>query len=138
MPFDSSAGQLVLLRALKRQREHVLGAVDGVGTDDLRRHVLPSGWSCIGLVNHLSLDVERFWFQAVIDGDQIAIDEVLASSDNAWTLAPGSPSRQCFTGTGPTSIMAMGSAAIGGTRRADSQRASGNSWAGRRRAQIEP
>ena len=31
MPFDSSAGQLVLLRALKRQREHVLGAVDGLG-----------------------------------------------------------------------------------------------------------
>lgn len=91
MPFDSSAGQLVLLRALKRQREHVLGAVDGLGTDDLRRHVLPSGWSCIGLVNHLSLDAERFWFQAVIDGDQIAIDEVLASTDNAWNVSAGEP-----------------------------------------------
>ena len=57
MPLDPSAEQQVLLRALNRQREHVLEAVDGLGTDDLRRQVLPSGWSCIGLVNHLSLEV---------------------------------------------------------------------------------
>jgi len=91
MPLDPSAEQQVLLRALNRQREHVLEAVDGLGTDDLRRQVLPSGWSCIGLVNHLSLDVERFWFQAVIDGDQIAIDEVLASPDNAWNVSDEEP-----------------------------------------------
>ncbi len=91
MPSGPSAEQQVLLRALDRQREHVLAAVDGLGTDDLRRQVLPSGWSCIGLVNHLSLDVERFWFQAVIDGDQIAIDEVLASPDNAWNVSDEEP-----------------------------------------------
>jgi uncharacterized damage-inducible protein DinB len=91
MPLDHSAEQQVLLRALNRQREHVLEAVDGLGTGDLRRQVLPSGWSCIGLVNHLSLDVERFWFQAVIDGDQIAIDEVLASPDNAWNVSDEEP-----------------------------------------------
>ncbi len=91
MSLDPSAEQQVLLRALNEQREHVLAAVDGLGTDDLRRQVLPSGWSCIGLVNHLSLDVERFWFQAVIDGDQIAIDEVLASPDNAWNVSDEEP-----------------------------------------------
>ena len=91
MPLDPSAEQRVLLRALNRQREHVLEAVDGLGTDDLRRQVLPSGWSCIGLVNHLSLDVERFWFQAVIAGSQIAIQDVLASSDNAWKVSDGEP-----------------------------------------------
>ena len=43
------------------------------------------------MVNHLSLDVERFWFQAVIAGDQIAIEDVLASSDNAWNVSDGEP-----------------------------------------------
>jgi hypothetical protein len=50
MSSDPSAEQQVLLGALNRQREHVLAAVDGLGTNDLRRHVLPSGWTCIGLV----------------------------------------------------------------------------------------
>jgi hypothetical protein len=34
----------------------------------------------------LSLDVERFWFQAVIAGDQTAVEAVLGSSDNAWDV----------------------------------------------------
>jgi hypothetical protein len=55
--------------------------------NDLRRHVLPSRWTCLGLVNHLSLDVERFWFQAVIAGEAIAVEDVLGSSGNAWDLA---------------------------------------------------
>jgi uncharacterized damage-inducible protein DinB len=91
MPSDPSAEPQALLGALNRQREHVLEAVEGLGSNDLRRQVLPSAWSCIGLVNHLSLDVERFWFQAVIAGDQIAIDDVLASSDNAWNVSDGEP-----------------------------------------------
>ena len=91
MSADPSAEQQVLLGALNRQREHVLAAIEGLGTNDLRRQVLPSGWSCIGLVNHLSLDVERFWFQAVIAGSQIAIQDVLASSDNAWKVSDGEP-----------------------------------------------
>ena len=91
MPSGPSAERQVLLGALQRQREHVLEAVQGLGTNDLRRQVLPSAWSCIGLVNHLSLDVERFWFQAVMVGDQIAIEDVLASSDNAWSVGEGEP-----------------------------------------------
>lgn len=91
MSAGPSAEQQVLLGALNRQREHVLAAVEGLGPSDLRRQVLPSGWTCIGLVNHLSLDVERFWFQAVIAGSQIAIQDVLASSDNAWKVSDGEP-----------------------------------------------
>ena len=43
------------------------------------------------MVNHLSLDVERFWFQAVTAGNQIAIEDVLASSDNAWNVSDEEP-----------------------------------------------
>lgn len=68
MPSEPSAEEQVLAGALNRQREHILEAVQDLRADDLRRPVLPLGWSCIGLVNHLSLDVERFWFQAVIAG----------------------------------------------------------------------
>jgi uncharacterized damage-inducible protein DinB len=94
MPSDPSAEQRVLLSALNRQREHVLEAVEGLAPNDLRRQVLPSAWSCIGLVNHLSLDVERFWFQAVTAGNQTAIEDVLASSDNAWNVSDEEPAEE--------------------------------------------
>jgi uncharacterized damage-inducible protein DinB len=50
-----------LLTWLRAQREHVLQAVDGLPDEALRRPVLPPGWTCLGLVQHLTLDVERFW-----------------------------------------------------------------------------
>ncbi|WSC24034.1 DinB family protein [Streptomyces sp. NBC_01387] len=76
-----------LLSVLDGQRRHVLGILDGLDADGLRRPVLPSGWSCLGLVQHLALDVERFWFRAVAFGDQEvigALDEI----DNAWQVEP--------------------------------------------------
>ena len=81
--------QQVLLGAVNRQREHVFEALEGLDRHDLQRQVLPSGWTCLGLVNHLSLDVERFWFQAVIAGEQSVVEDVLTSSDNAWDVGAG-------------------------------------------------
>ena len=49
-----------LLFYLSAQRKHVLGILEGLDEDALRRPVLPSGWTCLGLVQHLALDVERF------------------------------------------------------------------------------
>ncbi|MEU3983372.1 DinB family protein [Streptomyces sp. NPDC026672] len=79
-----------LLRALRGQRRHVLGILDGLDEDALRRPVLPSGWNCLGLVQHLALDVERFWFRAVVAGDEEVISG-LPSGDEAWIVAPGVP-----------------------------------------------
>jgi Protein of unknown function (DUF664) len=87
MPSATSKEHEALLRALTGEREHILAALEGLGVEDLRRPVLPSRWTCVGLVNHLSLDVERFWFQAVIAGDQTAVGDVLGSSGNAWDVA---------------------------------------------------
>ncbi|PRY17945.1 DUF664 domain-containing protein [Kineococcus rhizosphaerae] len=67
------------------QREHVLGIVDGLDEQDVRRPVLPSGWSCLGLVNHLALDDERFWFPLVVAGEP----ELVATFDpglDAWDV----------------------------------------------------
>ncbi|QOV40842.1 DUF664 domain-containing protein [Streptomyces ferrugineus] len=79
-----------LLRVLDGQRRHVLGILDGLDGKDLRRPVLPSGWHCLGLVQHLALDVERFWFRAVLAGDEEVI-RVLTSGDDAWKVAPEVP-----------------------------------------------
>ncbi|MFF8406265.1 DUF664 domain-containing protein [Streptomyces sp. NPDC014846] len=79
-----------LLRVLHGQRRHVLGIVDGLEAKDLRRPVLPSGWHCLGLVQHLTLDVERFWFRAVVAGDEDVI-RGLPSGDEAWRVAPDVP-----------------------------------------------
>lgn len=65
---------------------------EGLDDDALRRVVLPSGWCCLQLVQHLALDDERFWFRGVVAGDQGVIDDVLASGDDGWSLAPGTSS----------------------------------------------
>jgi hypothetical protein len=74
------------------QREHVLGILEGLSEDDLRRPVLPSGWTCLGLVNHLALDVERFWFRAVAAGEQVE----LGDGDAAWRVGPDVPAQAVF------------------------------------------
>lgn len=77
-----------LLSFLDGQRRHVLGILDGLDAGALRLPVLPSGWSCLGLVQHLALDVERFWFRAVFAGDPAVIG-ALDDIDDAWQVAPG-------------------------------------------------
>src|SRR5579875_3625575 len=79
-----------LLSALTKQRNHVLGILEGLSDDDLRRPVLPSGWNCVGLVNHLAFDVERFWFQAVMAGSETVING-LAAAGNAWQVPADFP-----------------------------------------------
>jgi hypothetical protein len=74
-----------LLTALRTEREHVLGVLDGLSDEDLRRPVLPSGWSCLGLVRHLAVDVKRFWFRAVFAGEQVELE----SGDGGWRVPDG-------------------------------------------------
>ena len=82
-----------LLATLGAQRRHVRGIVADLSEVDLRRPVLPSGWSCLGLINHLALDVELFWFRAVVGGQADAIEE-LATSPDAWQVGPDVPAYQ--------------------------------------------
>jgi Protein of unknown function (DUF664) len=75
----------LLLTSLNDQRQHVLGILDGLPDEALRRPVLPSGWTCIGLVHHLALDVERFWFRNVFAGGPVE------QPADAWTVGPEVP-----------------------------------------------
>lgn len=49
-------------------RATVLHKIDGASDDDLRASPVPSGTSMLGLVKHLAY-VERWWFQAVVAGE---------------------------------------------------------------------
>lgn len=82
---------------LDAQRRHVLGILEELPEADLRRSLLPSGWTMLGLVQHLTLDVERFWFSAVVAGDQRAIDG-LATRDDAWHVSTDVSSAEVLEG----------------------------------------
>lgn len=71
---------------LGEARTHVLGIIDGLDDAQLHEPVLPSGWSCIGLVNHLAVDVERFWFRAVMADDRTAWASFERSDGLAWEV----------------------------------------------------
>jgi hypothetical protein len=83
--------RLVLLDQLASERRHVLGILDGLTEEQLRAPMLPSGWSCASLVQHLALDVERFWFRQVMPGvtDLEPVPGSFADLEDAWVLGPG-------------------------------------------------
>jgi hypothetical protein len=63
-------GQLertALLGFLDAQRRSVLAIVEGLDDAAIRNHVVPSGWSPLGMIEHLT-GAERFWFQRVVAG----------------------------------------------------------------------
>jgi hypothetical protein len=82
-----------LLSSLSNQRAHVLGILEGLPEEALRRPVLPSGWTCLGLVQHLASDVERFWFRRVVAGEPDDSDEI-----NAWQVGSDVPADAVFDG----------------------------------------
>ncbi|HEU0212619.1 MAG TPA: DinB family protein [Jiangellaceae bacterium] len=52
---------------LQAQRSSVLAIVDGLGERDMHRPVVPSGWTPLGMIEHLT-HAESFWFERVITG----------------------------------------------------------------------
>ena len=83
----------LLLSSVNDQRDHVLGILDGLSEEALRRPVLPSGWTCLGLVQHLAIDVERFWFRDIVAGQQI---EPRESDAAVWQVAADVPAQAVF------------------------------------------
>ena len=56
-----------LLWFLRAQRGSVLAILDGLGEDVLTTPVLPTGWTPLGMVEHLGY-AERHWFQEIVTG----------------------------------------------------------------------
>ena len=74
---------------LDQQRNHVLGILEGLTDEQLRRPVLPSGWNCLGMVRHLALADEHYWFRCVVGLAAIERmwDEEREGPDEVFTLA---------------------------------------------------
>ncbi|WP_174248403.1 DinB family protein [Streptomyces hoynatensis] len=82
--------------ALDQQRAHVLGILDGLSEEELRRPVLPSGWSCLGLLRHLTLDDELFWFAGVIAGEPDVAERLRAGAETHWSVPEGMTAAEVF------------------------------------------
>ncbi|WP_329457355.1 DinB family protein [Streptomyces sp. NBC_01497] len=70
---------VALQHFLDAQRSSVLAIIDGLTDEQLRTSVLPSGWTPLGLIQHLG-DAERHWFQSVACGS--AVDLPWAEDDD--------------------------------------------------------
>ena len=87
----------VLQDSLAEVRRHVSGIVAGLSDEQMRLGVLPSGWTFVGLVSHLALDVERFWFRAVMTGDP-----------RAWeSFSPGVSAWDVDADTAPAAVLSL-------------------------------
>lgn len=75
----------LLLRHLNAQRQHVLAAIDGLSDEQLRRPMLPSGWNILGLMKHLSLGDEHYWFRSIVGGE--SLDVLPEGQDSDWYVA---------------------------------------------------
>ncbi len=71
MKTESSPERDLLLGRLSGQRRHILDQLVDLSDDQLRRPALPSGWTCLGLVRHLTLSDERYWFEVVMAGQPL-------------------------------------------------------------------
>jgi hypothetical protein len=98
VPVDVSAERPLLLGRLTGRRRHVISQLEGLSDEELRRPVLPSGWSCLALVRHLTLSDERYWFaileayrSAISHSDEIVgvrgLDDAPAQPEEWWGSA---------------------------------------------------
>jgi hypothetical protein len=61
------AERAALTGFLQAQRRSVLAILAGLGETSVRQVVVPSGWTPLGIIEHLA-HAERMWFQQVLTG----------------------------------------------------------------------
>ncbi|HEY1826182.1 MAG TPA: DinB family protein [Acidimicrobiales bacterium] len=87
-----------LIGFLDAQREHVLGILEDLNDEQLRRAVLPSGWSCLGLVKHLALDVEHYWARCIVAGEALTFfTENSLDEGGAWRVGADETADEIFS-----------------------------------------
>lgn len=82
-----------LLDWFDAQRNHAVGILDGLSDEDLRRPILPSAWSCLGMIGHLA-GLERFWFRQVMLGEPEAPSDLPVSVE--WQVPADIPAEAVF------------------------------------------
>ena len=70
-------------------RETILWKVSGMSDQDLRRVIVPSGWSPLGMVKHLGY-VEQNWFRSRLAGEKdLPVPWTDAGPDADFRVEPG-------------------------------------------------
>src|SRR4051794_41217425 len=92
---ETSVERTMLLSRLTGQRGHILEQLEGLSDEQLHRPVLPSGWSCLGLVRHLTLSDERYWFEVVVAGGPL--DFWPDGENGDWRGPPDEPRDDVLT-----------------------------------------
>jgi hypothetical protein len=86
-----------LVEALDGQRRHVLGILEGLSDEQLRRPILPSAWSCLGMVKHLALGVEHYWLRCIVAGESLDYFEINSLDNNReWEVGPSETGEEVF------------------------------------------
>lgn len=78
-----------LLSELHNQRRHVLDTLSQLNETQLSTPVPPTTWAPIAAVHHLALDVERWWFSAIVTDDAEAWAYFDQNPGGAWSVPPG-------------------------------------------------
>lgn len=71
---------------LRAQRHHVVTTLEGLSDAQLHTVVPPLTWAPIAALHHLALDVERWWFQAIVANDARALGYFEANPSGAWSV----------------------------------------------------
>ncbi len=94
---DDTAERASLVEWLDGQRQHVLGILEGLEDAALHRAMLPSGWSFLGMVQHLALDVEHYWFRCIIGGESLDFfGREPEDTKNSWDVPADVDAQQVF------------------------------------------
>jgi uncharacterized damage-inducible protein DinB len=72
---------------LDYHRATLLWKLEGLDDEQLRRAMVPSGTSLLGLVKHLAY-VERSWFQGVWAGQEVSFPWTKEDPDADWRIEP--------------------------------------------------
>jgi hypothetical protein len=78
-----------LLPHLQAQRRHVRETLLGLTDQQLLTPVPPTTWAPISALHHLALDVERWWFSALLAGDDSAWQYFEQHPGGAWDVPTG-------------------------------------------------
>ena len=92
--FTITRERELLLGHLDAQRRHVLGILEGLSDEQLRRPLLPSGWHCLGMVKHLALADEHYWFRCVVAGESRGYFP--SEPDGEWQVGPDESAQDVF------------------------------------------
>jgi len=92
--FTVTRERELLLEHLDAQRGHVFGILAGLSDEQLHRPLLPSGWHCLGLVKHLALADEHYWFRCVVAGE--SRDYFPSEPDGDWRVRSDESARDVF------------------------------------------